>query len=126
MNYIMGILSFFKSIGNGIKHAFTSAGNAVKKGFNSVKSGISSLAKSIGSGIKSAADTAKKAVSTVYQNTEKFYNKVVDDTIGKQGIINNAVNRTTGILSTPLILIGGGIAAFLLFSGRNSAVNISK
>ena len=111
----MTISSFFKSIGSGIKNAF-----------NSVKSGVSSIAKSVGSGIKSAADTAKKAVSTVYQNTNKFYNKIVDDTIGQKGIINNAVNRTTGILSTPLILVAGGIAAFLLFSGRNSSVNVTR
>ena len=59
-----------------------------------------------------------QANKTAYQSGQKLTSTVVGDI---KGTIDNTVNRTTGILSMPLLLIGGGVAAFLLFSGKNSS-----
>jgi phage-related protein len=110
----MGIKSFFKSIGSHIHNFAHSVTSHIHNGFNSVKSGVSSFAHSVGTTIKSAANTGKQAVTSVYQNYTKFYSKLEDDVAGKGGIIDHAVDKTTGVLSTPLIIVGVALGGFLL------------
>jgi phage-related protein len=112
-------------IWSSIKSGISKIGHAVGSAFHSAVSDVSSIAHATGSAIKTVYGDAKKGVTAYAKGVSSIGNKVVDDTIGTKGIINNAVNKTTGILSTPLLLVGAGIAAFLLFSGKNSGVNAS-
>jgi phage-related protein len=114
----MGIWSWAKSTASKIGHAI---GNA----FSSGKKAVSSVAHAVGSTIKTVYSDAKAGVKGYAKGVSSVVNKVVDDTVGKDGIINKTVGGVTGILSTPLLLLAGGGAAFLAFSGRNSGVNAS-
>ena len=64
---------------------------------------------------------AKKAVQGVFQEDKA----IVGDVVGKDGFIQTGLSDVKSIVSLPLILIGGGVAAFLLFSGKNSSATVS-
>jgi hypothetical protein len=110
---------------NWIKSKASAVGKAIGSAFSSGKKAIASTANAVGSAIKTVYNDGKSAIKTVYKTDTGLLNKVEGDTIGKNGIINKTVGSVTGILSTPLLLVGGGIAAFLFFSGKNSSANLS-
>ena len=77
------------------------------------------------SGLGRVYGDVSSGASTVFKSGTQLISNVESDTLGKSGIINKTVGSVTGVISMPLILVGGGLAAFLLFSGKNSSVNAS-
>ncbi len=69
----------------------------------------------------SVVDSAEDVVSRGVQEMGAVAEKVVDDT---SGLANNLVGTAGDLLSTPLMLVGGGVLAFLLMSGRNSGFRL--
>ena len=106
-----------------IKSGVSAVANAVGNAWKSAKGAVSTVANKVSSAISTAYSDGKGAIKDYANGVSGLANKVVDDTIGKGGVINNAVGSVTGILSTPLLLIAAGAAGFLIFSGRNSSVN---
>ena len=121
----MGFLSFLKNVGHAIGNTFKKIGDGVKNTFNGIKKAVSSSVNKVSSSIGTVYGDVKKGLSTVYTAQTNLLQGAENDLIGKDGLINHAVDKTTGILSMPLILIGGGLAAFLLFSGKNSSATVS-
>jgi phage-related protein len=108
-----------------IKSGLSKVGHAIGSAFQSAKSAVSSIAHSTGSAISTVYSDAKTGVTSYAKGVSAIGNKVVDDVVGSKGIINNTVGSVTGILSTPLLLLGLGVAGFLIFSGKNSSANVS-
>jgi len=121
----MGFLGFFKNVGHAIGNTFKKIGEGVKNTFNGIKKAVSSSVNKVSSAISTVYGDVKKGVTNVYNTQSSLLKGAENDLIGKDGLINHAVDKTTGILSMPLVLIGGGIAAFLLFSGKNSSATVS-
>lgn len=118
----MTIIDFAKRLAHAVGASVDKLVNGIKNGFNSVGSSISSGANTLKTAIGQTYTDAKAGLSKGFDTITTLDKTVIDDVSGG---VNNLVNKTTGILSMPLILIGGGIAAFLLFSGKNSSATVS-
>jgi phage-related protein len=109
-------MGFFSSI----SHAFEKATNALGGFFSGAASTISKDAHSAASTIKSATSTlytdVKNGVSTVYKTSTGFANTALSDV---KSTLDNTINKTTGILSMPLILIGAAVVLFA-YNSRSS------
>lgn len=115
-------MGFFSTI----KNTFNKVTHAVGGFFHDAGSTISHDAHAVASTVETAVTTvyndSKSGIKTVYNGGQKISNEIIS---GIKTTVDNTVNRTTGVLSMPLLLIGGGIAAFLLFSGKNSSFSAS-
>jgi len=121
----MGFLSFIKKVGHAIGSTFTKIGNGVKDTFNSIKNTLSSSVNKVSSSISTVYGDVKKGISTAYTAQTNLLKSAEGDLIGKSGLLNNAIDKTTNILSMPLLIVAGGVGAFLLFSGKNSSATVS-
>jgi len=65
----------------------------------------------------SVLDSSEQVVTHGMQEMGDLADKVIDDSYA---FGNNLVDKGTGILSTPLMLLGAGALLFLYGSGRNS------
>ena len=102
-----------------IKNAISSVGHAIGGVYDDVKSEINGGVQTVKNAVGGVYSDYKTGLSTVFSKGTDLVNKITDDTIGKGGLVDHAES----IISMPLLLIGGGIAAFLLMSGKNSSFN---
>jgi hypothetical protein len=118
----MGFTSFFSKIGDSIK----SVGNTIKNGFESGYHSVTNTISGAGNFIKTQADHGYATVNNIINQTGTLAKNIVS---GTQNIVQNATNKFSGILSTPLILISAGIAGLLIFNSKdvssvaNNAIN---
>lgn len=116
----MGIWQSFKNTVGNVVHT-------IGKAFSDTKNDISSDAHSVASVIGKATTTVygdvKKGAQTIYQSSQSIANKVVDDV---KGTVDNTVNKTTSILSLPLILIAGALGIFAYNSRGNFQASYNK
>jgi phage-related protein len=116
----MGIWQSFKNTVGNIAHT-------IGKAFSDTKNDVSSDAHAVASKINQAVTTVygdvKDAGKAVYSNTQKITNKIVDDI---KGTVDNTVDRTTNILSIPLILLGVGVIFFAYNSRSNFQASYNK
>lgn len=89
-----------------VKTTVTTAGSTISNVAGDAKDAVSNVAKDAGGVLTSAVGDVKSVVSTV-----------ADDAKGALGSVTSGLS---GMLTMPLMLIAGGVAAFLLFTGKNS------
>ena len=108
----MGFFSFVGKIGDGISSLYHAAGSAVAQVYGDVKSVITGTAH----GIQTVAAKGGEIIASVVSGAKDLGGKLID---AGRGVINNAVNKTTGVISLPLILIAGGLAFMLMKTNGN-------
>ena len=115
------------SIWQSFKNTVSSVAHTIGKAFSDTKNDISSDAHSVASIIGKASSTVysdvKGGAKTIYTNAQNISNKIVDDV---KGTVDNTVNRTTNILSIPLILLGVGVIFFAYNSRSNFQASYNK
>lgn len=114
----MGIFSWLE---DKVKSAEDTISHAIGTVYNDIKSGISSVGHAVGN----VYSDAKSAASKVYTAGTNLVTKVENDTIGSKGIVQTGLGDAKSIVSTPLILIAGGLGLGLIFLSRNSSVSAS-
>ena len=103
--------SFFQKIADGVKSLAHTVGGALSGAYNETKNIVSGAAGVIGSQLNNVHDEINHVVS----GAENVAGNVLKT---GENIITNTENKITSIVSTPLLLIGGGLALFLVMNGR--------
>lgn len=116
----MGVWSSFK-------HAFNTVTHTIGKAFSSIASEISSDSHAVASTIKSAATTVysdvKGGAKTIYTSGQDLTKTVFS---GVKGTLDNTINKTTGILSLPLIILAVGVGIFAFNSRGDFRASYNK
>jgi hypothetical protein len=105
----MGFKDFLHKIGNGFKTIGHTIGNTISGGYHSVKN--------VASGIEKTITTQ---INNVHDNINHIVDKVTDlgGKVVQTGgsLVQNAENKLSSTFTMPLILIAGGLAAFLVLN----------
>lgn len=97
----------FTEISDGIKSLAHTVGDALGTGYHDVKDVVSSAGKAIGT----QANNIKDEINHVTDGVKDLGGKLIDK---GSDLIKNTENKFTSIISTPLLLIAGGLAAFMV------------
>jgi phage-related protein len=116
----MGIWQSFKNTVGNVVHTIGKAFSDTK---NDISGDAHAVASTIGKAVTTVYGDVKGAGKAIYQNGQSIANKVVDDV---KGTVDNTVNRTTNILSIPLILLGVGVIFFAYNSRSNFQASYNK
>jgi phage-related protein len=101
----------FDKIESGFDSVEHTIGNAVHEGYSSVKNVVSGA----GHFVSQQSSNAYNTVNHVIQEGSNIISKGIDT--GKS-IITSTENRLTSVISTPLMLIAGGLGLFMVMNGK--------
>lgn len=106
-------MGFWNSITNGFEEVGHFIGNVVHEGFNDIEN----IGKSAVNYIDDAKDQAFSTANHIIGSA-----KDLGDDVIKGG--ENIVGKATSVISTPLIIIAGGLALFLLSPNFSKTVEV--
>lgn len=96
--------NIFQKIGDGLKSVAHAVGDFFSSGYKEVKDVASGAADKISTQVNKVTDAVSGTVNHVISEGSK--------------IITNTEDSIKGIISTPLMLIAGGLGLFLVMNGR--------
>lgn len=124
---------FFSKIGHSISHVANTVvhyttHNPVTRGIshaiNSVHHFGSSVGHAVGHTIHNIGSGTKRIVNTIYHDGKSFVSgaaKLPKELIQTGGKALGAVGKSiSGILSSPLVLVGGAVAVFVILQNRRN------
>lgn len=107
----MGFSSFLSKLGDGISNIFHSVVGAISGGYHDAKDIVSG----VGSGISHQLDNVSGQLNHIIDGAEKTAGNVLKT---GENIITHTEDKVGSIISTPLMLIAGGLGLFLVMNGK--------
>jgi hypothetical protein len=101
----------FTEISEGLQSLAHTIGDGLSAGYHDVKDVVSGA----GQQIKAQVNNVKDEINHVVDGVKDLGGKIIDK---GSNLIENTENKFTSIVSTPLMLIAGGLAAFMIFNGK--------
>lgn len=105
------VWKFFQKIGDSLNSLAHTVGDALGGGYKEVTSIVSGAGKTIQTQLNNVHDEVNSIVSGAKDLGTSIIDKGSD-------LIKNTENKFTGMISTPLLLVAGGLAAFMVMNGK--------